>query len=271
MDFEDFVMFAAQWLDSGGSSVPDITWVTISDLGTGMRDEKGGPIYHGGFSGKMSKYETTNAQFAQYLNAANTSGDITVSGTIVYGANGTNSGADFVDEIYYDLNGAGCDGYQITNGAGARINYNGTWFTVDSGFENYPVNHVSWYGAMAFASHYGWRLPTEWEWQAVADFDGSYNYGCGVSINHNIANYYNSIHNNGTTPWWTYLDYGYGMRDMAGNVNEWTSSVSEAGETYRIFRGGDWDAGYQACKVSIRNIFGRRDETTCFIGFRVCH
>ncbi len=32
-------------------------------------------------------------------------------------------------------------------------------FSIDNGFENYPVVEVSWYGANAYAEYYGWHLP----------------------------------------------------------------------------------------------------------------
>jgi len=93
---------------------------------------------------------------------------------------------------------------------------------------DHPVGEVSWYGATAFASYYGWRLPTEWEWQAVADFDGTYIYGCGTTINQSKANYYDGGYANPlglssypyTSPVDYYASYGYGMNDMAGNVWE---------------------------------------------------
>jgi formylglycine-generating enzyme required for sulfatase activity len=81
------------------------------------------------------------------------------------------------------------------------------------------------HGATAFCNYYGYRLPTEWEWQAVADYDGSFTHGCGTSINNSIANYYYSTHPNGTTIVGAFGAYGYGMCDMAGNVLEWTSTV----------------------------------------------
>lgn len=40
----------------------------------------------------------------------------------------------------------------------------------EGGFEDYPATYVSWYGSTAFASYYVWRLPTEWQWRAVADY-----------------------------------------------------------------------------------------------------
>lgn len=81
------------------------------------------------------------------------------------------------------------------------------------------------------------RLPTEAEWLAVADFDGSYTYGCGTGVNTNIANYRDSVHPDGTTSVGSFGTYGYGMADMAGNVWEWTSTVS--GGSY-VIAGGSW-------------------------------
>ena len=71
---------------------PDITWVMINDPG---------------FVWQISRYETTNAQYVQFLNAALASDDIDISDSIIYGANGSNTGADFVAEVYYDLAGLG--------------------------------------------------------------------------------------------------------------------------------------------------------------------
>lgn len=109
-------------------------------------------ISEAGFTGQMSKYEITNAQYSEFLNSALASGDIT-NGAI--GANGSNSGADFAGDLYYNLDGPGGTLYGATNGGAARINYSGGVFSVDSGFEDHPVTHVSWYGATAFSDYYG--------------------------------------------------------------------------------------------------------------------
>jgi formylglycine-generating enzyme required for sulfatase activity len=258
VDFEDFVVFAEQWLDKGVPDPNGIVWVSINDPGV--------PGYET-FKGQMSKYETTNAQYCQFLNAALATGDITVSGNTVYGANGSNNGADFVGQVYYDLAGAGRTANGATNGGAARINYSGGVFTVDPGYENHPVTYVSWYGATAFCNYYGYRLPTEWEWQAVADYNGSYTYGCGTTITNSMANYYGSTHPNGTTAVGAFGTYGYGMCDMAGNVDEWTSSVY-SGET-RVFRGGGWSTEAYHCTVAYRggppSIYAGG-----VLGFRVC-
>ena len=175
--------------------------------------------------------------------------------------------------MYYDLAGSGYTYDGATNGGAARIHYSGGVFSVDSGFENHPVTYVSWYGSTAFCNYYGYRLPTEWEWQAVADYDGSYDYGCGTTITNSIANYTGSTHPNGTTVVGSVgdpLGYGYGMCDMAGNVWEWTSTVGVdivGGD--RVRRGGFWGNNDNGCTVwetDDANPFGMDYS----LGFRVC-
>ncbi|MFC1761480.1 formylglycine-generating enzyme family protein [Planctomycetota bacterium] len=242
-------------------------FVTINDSGAGMKDEDDNPINHGGFKGQMSKYETTNAQYCQYLNAALDTGDITVSGNDVKGANGSNAGTDYVGQSYYRGDGSGYTGNGATNGGASRIHYNAGRFIVDSDFDNHPVTYVNWYGASAFAAYYGYRLPTKWEWQAVADYDGSYIYGCGITITNDIANYWHSTHPNGTTPVGSFGTYGYGLCDMAGNVWEWTRTIET--EKYRVLCGGSWTRSGNYCRAAYHYfsipIHGHRID-----GFRVC-
>lgn len=233
----------------------DMEWVAISEPN---------------FTGSMSKYETTNAQYCEFLNYALASGDIIVDGNDAIGANGSNSGTDYIGQLYYDSDGQGATVYGATNGGTARINYNGGQFSVDSGFENHPVTYVNWYGATAFCNYYGYRLPTEWEWQAVADFDGSYTYGCGTSINTGIANYLDSIHPDGTTSVGDFGAYGYGMCDISGNVWEWTNSCYyvNCNPDSRVVRGGCWDAGSASCTVLLRGKY-TPTFTNYDLGFRV--
>jgi len=223
-------------------------------------------INHRGFSGQMSRYEVTNAQYCDFLNAALASGDITVDGNDVYGASGSNSEEDSIGQRYYRCDGSGYTGYGATNGGAARIHYNEGAFSVDEGFGDHPVTYVSWYGAMAFANYYGYCLPTEDQWQAVADYDGTYIYGCGETIDPGIANYRDSAHPDGTTSVGSFGRYGYGMSDMTGNVWEWTSSSLDGN---RIFRGGSLGSLDSDCDVSIRGD-GIPYANYYDIGFRVC-
>jgi len=253
-----------------------MVWVSINDSGAGMKGEDGNPISRGGFTGEMSKYETTNAQYCQFLNAALASGDITVGeDNIVYGANGSNGGADFVGKDYFDTYAADSD---------SQITYSGGAFSVRSrdgyNMSNHPVLEANWYGATAFCNYYGYRLPTEWEWQAVADYDGSFTYGCGTTINQSKANYYDNGYANPlglsiypyTSPVNHYSLYGYGMNDMAGNVWEWTSSCYYANcdyDGYRVVRGGCWVSRDDLCTVSCRNYYNP-GTTYSGSGFRGC-
>jgi formylglycine-generating enzyme required for sulfatase activity len=260
VDFVDFAILAQDWLrngnpfDQGYTEGPaGMVWVSINEPN---------------FTGYISKYETTNAQYCQYLNAAKATGDIIVYGNDAIGASGSNSGEDFVGQVYYNLAGPGETFHNATNGGAARINYSGGVFSVDSGFENHPVTYVSWYGATAFCNYYGYRLPTDWEWQAVADHTvgDPYTYGCGTSINNSIANYRDSTHPNGTTVVGAFGTYGYGMCDMAGNVWEWTSSIYSG--KYRV-KSGCWSEPASHCTVSYWYDGGPYDSGYGY-GFRVC-
>ena len=265
-DFDDVAVMANQWLtgDSCDPCIPDgMVGVYIDDPGVPGHD---------GFTGYMSKYETTNAQYCEFLNDALASGDIYVSADTVYGSNGSNGGADFVDEIYFDTFAAH-DGSQIT--------YSGVTFSVrtrdDYDMSDHPVVMVSWYGATAFCNYYGYRLPTEWEWQAVADFDGSYIYGCGTTINQNKANYYDGGYANPlglsgnpyTSPVDYYSSYGYGMNDITGNVYEWTDSWWSDNHYFRVLRGGSWRSVAYSSTVSHRYTYYPYSRYA-YVGFRVC-
>ena len=268
VNFDDFALMASEWVTTYDAN--DLADMAFEWLTEGTFDKVWIPISGAGFTGEMSKYETTNAQYCEFLNAALTSGDITVGvDDIVYGADGSNSGEDFVGEKYFDT-------YEASSYS--QITFNGSTFSVRSrdGYDmsNHPVVMVSWYGATAFCNYYGYRLPTEWEWQAVADYDGSYTYGCGKTIDQSKATYdYNNPLSLSTSPYTSpvnhYSSYGYGMNDMAGNVWEWTSTVFGS-NSYRVIRGGSWVTIDADCTVSSKHYHNPNDSTFDDLGFRVC-
>lgn len=100
----------------------------------------------------------------------------------------------------------------------------------------HPVTQVSWFDARAYADWIGKDLPTEaeWEWAARGGLDRQ-PYAWGGELNPNgrlMANTWQGIfpqYRNrpgergfGTTPVGKFAANGFGLKDMIGNVWEWT-------------------------------------------------
>ena len=135
-------------------------------------------------------------------------------------------------------------------------------------FPHCPVVSVSWRDADAYAEWVGKRLPTEaeWEYAARGGLEGM-DYPNGNEISPKAANYYR--HDavelvDGTHSVGGYPPNGYGLYDMAGNVNEWVAdwydpdyyAVSSADNPqgpedgrFRVIRGGGWHSGPSCNRV----------------------
>ena len=188
----------------------------------------------------IMKNEVTNQQYVGYLIEALANGDITITTTTVEGYYPGDEHWIAGNYEFLDLDAGSC-----------CINWTGIEFTIDSVYIEHPVVEVTWFGAYAFAEHYGLRLPLEHEWEKAARGNTGWNYPWGDYIDGSRANYWSSGDpwDNGTTPVGFYNGQNYqgfqttdspspfGAYDMAGNVWDWTDSFY--GDS-RIIRGGSW-------------------------------
>ena len=190
----------------------------------------------------MDKYETTNAQYKEFIDA------------------NPQWQKNRIPKKYHD-------GDYLKH-------WNGNDYPPDKG--NHPVVYVSWYAAMAYAEWRGKRLPTEAEWERAARGASRMAWH---TMNTDTANYGENVGD--TTPVGTYPPDASGLYDMAGNVWEWCldeynpdfyaispSHNPLAGgtmdnilsdwtnvKTVRVLRGGSWASNAKFVRVSDRTRF----------------
>jgi formylglycine-generating enzyme required for sulfatase activity len=148
--------------------------------------------------------------------------------------------------------------------------------TFPEGLEKHPVVQVSWQDAMTYAKWAGKRLPTEAEWERAAKGPNSYRYTYGNAYDPRKAN----TNTGKTTAVGSYPPNEFGLFDMTGNVNEWTSSLlrpypykaadgreepQAAGP--RVLRGGSHSSGQENSRCLLR-LGGSPDRGTPSDGFR---
>lgn len=232
----DLPSLALEWVKvTGGSFEMGDTW------GDGDSDEK--PLRKvtlGSF--KISKYEVTNAEYAQFLNEYQS--DRVKNGTYI--------GQIMIKE----------------NNWGIIKNANG-WQPA-SGFENHPVVAVTWYGACEFCRFYNFRLPSEAEWEYAARGglnSKGYKYS-GSNSPEKIAWY--GVNSDSMFHKIGQLESNeIGIYDMSGNVFEWCEDCYmpdyvdlstpknikiDSKECNRALRGGSWGAKSNALRISYRSV-----------------
>jgi len=161
------------------------------------------------------------------------------------------------------------------------VKNDGTWWP-KSGYEDFPVVEVTWYGARAYCSWIGGRLPTEAEWEKSArSSDGRfYPWGEGIDCQH--AQYANC---GGKT-----LPVGskpvgaspYGLLDLSGNVWEWVADwyqddyylqspaenpLGPETGVARVLRGGSYDYDWKHVRSANRRNNGPATSVNDY-GFR---
>ena len=106
---------------------------------------------------------------------------------------------------------------------------------------NFPAVYLDWFDAYAFAKWKHRRLPSELEWEKAGRGTDARNYPWGINFIPGAANLYGTMSR--LTSWSEVgrfqLDCSpYGVRDLAGNVSEWTAS--DDGNGSPIVRGGNF-------------------------------
>lgn len=208
------------------------------------------------------------------------------AGKFVMGSEGEKN-ARPAHELYLEAYYIGT--YPVTNTDYKRyLDANFQPFEIPEGKGNHPVVSISWYDARDYGRWANMRLLTEAEWEKAASYDAilpnkKRDYPWGNRFDLKKCNTKeNGI--NATTPVGCYSpdgDSSYQVADLAGNVWEWTSSLSKKypyraddgredplAQGSRVLRGGSYH--YQAQRAST---FFRLDDfpysRSGYGGFRV--
>ena len=235
-----------------------------------------GEFHHGQFDETASTeaYEimvtdVTAAQYADFLNAALADGSIKMDGGKIVGfyPGDTFHGVKHEEKIE-----AGDWLFIPLEDPSQRIQFDGTTFTVQSGYEKHPMTSVTWFGAWGYCQYFGTRLPTELEWEKAARGTDERPFPWGDEIQRGHANFYSSrdpfedmasfgsrtspvgFYNGQVYDGFQTIDSAspYGLYDMAGNVWQWTGDVYE-GMHYRFMRGGSKDTYDMDLRIWVRN------------------
>jgi formylglycine-generating enzyme required for sulfatase activity len=170
-------------------------------------------------------------------------------------------------------------------------------FSVEYGYDNYPVVNVSWAGAQMFCKASGGRLPSEAEWEyaarggiyakrkVVGQMDDDYEYlylYAGAYYMSDVGWFVDNSHGDV----WAVgrkIPNELGLFDMCGNVWEWCydkynnqfyrindrslDPMCLTGPNVRVNRGGSWSNDAIYCRVTNRNFLGEFNYNP-YIGFR---
>lgn len=214
----------------------------------------------------MDEYEVSAGQFARFLNGQPPDYQSSCPGLGCFFSRQRIGGTSFIVEVE-------------TPEGGIR-------YEAAAGFENYPVNHVSWYGARDYCAAVGGRLPTEAEWEYAARGTDGRIYPWGNERPDNTLAVFASESFNDIRPV-DALPAGaspFGILGLAGSMWEWTADIYSP--TYyqespavnptgpedgsgRVTRGGGWPNNNQADRIrSTNRNWLEPDYLSADLGFR---
>lgn len=217
----------------------------------------------------MDRYEITNRQYADFLNAAKPS-------------EGPDGSRPKWVVLRSDLEETGKENWWPTE----IIMVNGVYRAFE-GYETLPAITVSWDGARVYCEWAAERLPTEAEWEKAArgGLEGKvYEWGNEIPTGGVIfdRSWKDNQRPAPTEPVGNYHPNGYGLYDMAGNVWEWCSdwydqnyyktspSDNPKGPdsgNFKVLRGGSWYNNAYVLRVALRNSSTPTNQNDA-VGFR---
>ena len=155
-------------------------------------------------------------------------------------------------------------------------------------YDNHPAVAINWWSAYAFARFEGKRLPTSLEWEAAARGTDGRLFPWGDEVDISAVNCADSWSDHPLITyeaWREELDTGrladarpgpvdehpsnvspFGIREMAGNVWEFTGTVLED-LNEAVICGGSFDNPYRAVQTSSKGTYRRRGASNA-VGFR---
>jgi formylglycine-generating enzyme required for sulfatase activity len=159
--------------------------------------------------------------------------------------------------------------------------YTRTNYRDDPAYDTYPVVGVTWDQAEAYCDWAGKRLPTEAEWEYAASGPENLTWPWGNEFDPELS----AAGEIDTQPVDSYPDgvSGFGVYNMAGNVNEWVQDVfvedfyasspaenplGSGDNPDRLFRGGSFDNTDGALYTTSRRYVKNRAFSDVDIGFR---
>lgn len=225
----------------------------------------------------MAKYQTTNAQYAAFLNDIGVGSDGKCPAAGIYPA-AQHPGQLLVTDCTKKDNSAYPWGVEWENGK---------WKPM-SDYSDYPAIYVTWFGADEYAHWQGGSLPTEAQWEYACRAGSTTAFTGGDNKENGLGDYgwYEDNSQNTTHRVGTKTANVWGLYDMHGNVYEWCLDgyikeyspepvvdplipMNQAPQIdSRMRRGGIFIDSAEKCRSAYRNP-AVADASTYYNGFRI--